>query len=110
MDKILIIIPILMLLLSCIAFYGFFYVLFQWRKETDKSLNTSYVQRLIGFGISCITGLLAFLFMFHTMYNSQSSGSNFQETTAATDEQTTYQTTEINGTEYELVPRGEYNG
>ena len=68
------------------------------------------MQRTIGLGITFIGTLIASIVMLRMMYNSQSSGSNVQETTAATDELTTYQTTEINGTEYELVPRGEYNG
>ena len=68
------------------------------------------MQRTIGLGITFIGTLIASIVMLRMMYNSQSSGSNVQETTAATDELTTSQTTEINGTEYELVPRGEYNG
>lgn len=105
MDKILIIIPILMLLLSCFALYGFFKVLFQWKKETDKSWNKSYLQRTIGLGITFIGTLIASIVMLRIMYNSQSSGSNVQEPTSATDELTTYQTIVINGTEYELVPK-----
>lgn len=107
---ILLIIPIILFLISCFAVYAFFSVFSQWKKETDKSWNKSYLQRTIGLGIACIGTLIASIVTFRIMYNSQSSGSNVQETTAATDELTTYQTTEINGTEYELVPRGEYNG
>lgn len=91
---ILIIIPIILFLTSCLAIYVFFSVLFQWRKEKDKNWNKSYIQRLIGLGLGGILTMLASIWTLNMVLNPP-------------EKDTTNNATVIEETEHKIVSKGE---
>lgn len=81
MDVIAVILIIIMFTLSCICFFGVFYMWYQWTNEKDKSQKKQLIVRLIILLFSGIVMFVGTLLIFDiaAQHKTKSSGNNVSQ-------------------------------